>query len=336
VTDVKLGSLAGTNPLGFLAALGALDGAQRQRPARKIRLAWTDTTIPRAVISGTDGIDDLVAALDADRAMWTASPMLTGGGAGPINDLKLSREVLGPWWDEVRAASSPGGAEERLLAALIAPGALDGSGKKAKPTHLDFTAGQQQFLKMARTLSVEVDAAMIKAALIGDWSATAPLPAFGWDSEGERIYALRAMDPSTEKKEGVPGANWLAFVGLSFFPTWVSPSGDGLRTLGCEPGWKRSALTWPIWADALTVPVVRSLLRDGSLSSTTEDLRRQRGVLALYRAPIRRTDQGGYGSFGGAAPVLPAAQQAMGVGEAAPGRSGRVNPLLRTRLEERR
>ncbi len=31
--------------------------------------------------------------------------------------------------------------------------------------------------------------------------------------------------------------------------------------------------------------------------------RRLRGIVTVLRAPIRRTDQGGYGSFGGVEPV---------------------------------
>lgn len=55
-----------------------------------------------------------------------------------------------------------------------------------------------------------------------------------------------------------------------------------------------------------TVParmVIRSTLADASLWDLDEPRLRLRGVSRVMEAPIRRTDQGGYGRFGAASEV---------------------------------
>jgi hypothetical protein len=64
-------------------------------------------------------------------------------------------------------------------------------------------------------------------ALFGPWLYARALPVLQWDNSQTRDYALRASDPSKEKKLGVPGADWLAFRGLSFL---VAPVRD---RIGC-------------------------------------------------------------------------------------------------------
>ncbi len=145
-------------------------------------------------------------------------------------------------------------------------------------------------------------------ALFGPWRYDSTLPSFGWDNRGERIYAVRATNPSKDKRLGVPGADWLAFLGLSYFPVW-NQAGT-LRTTACAADWKHGTFTWPLWSRPLAPPVIRSLLRDPSVGSATDDERRIRGITVALRAPIRRSDQGGYGSFGAAEPVVGATASA--------------------------
>ena len=301
---VTLGSLRADNPLGLLCALGALDGAARQlehvRRGAGVKLAWSVGGAPRPVLSGVDSAEELVELLDRDRLFWQSSLLLKWSperDGAPLGDLNMPPDVARQWVREVGQAEGPGGAAQlRLLSGLLAEGGVDQSRKKVKPSHLDFTAGQQRFLQMARQLATGVDASSLHDALFGSWRSTSPLPVFGWDVSGERVYAYRAADPSGEKKEGVPGANWLAFVGLSYFPVFVK--GGQVVTTACSPEWKSSHLTWPVWTSPTAPSVVRSLLRDASLLGASEKQRSMRGVKLVLRSPIRRTDQGGYGSFG--------------------------------------
>lgn len=307
MNDLELAALDGTNPLGFLAALGVLDVLHRAgRPAT---LRWTDDVVPTAVVTGASTADDLVNVLDADLVRWQHSVALHGPSDTPLDDAKPVPEVLGLWAREVVETLGTSRADADLFAALVSEGAVDGKGN-AKPTHLHFTAGQQKFLGMARELADRVDASRLREALFGPWREDSPLPSLSWSSAGERLYALRAVNPSKEKRLGVPGADWLALLGLVFFPTCAVRARDGgltLHTSGCDRRWKRGALRWPLWASALDRNTAWSLVgvHDlvGEKARRDPALLRAWSVLRVVQAPIRRSDQGGYGSFGAASVV---------------------------------
>lgn len=307
MTELELPALDGTNPLGFLAALGVLDVLHRAgRPAT---LCWTDDIVPAAVVTGTADADDLIAVLDGDRARWQRSVALRGPRGVPLDDAKPPPTVLRDWAAEIVTTLDRSRADADLFAALVSEGAVDRNGN-TKPTHLHFTAGQQSFLAMARELAERVDADRLAEAVFGPWRADSPLPSMSWSSAGERLYALRAVNPSKVKKLGVPGADWLALLGLVFFPTSAVRAREGgftLRTSGCDAAWKRSALRWPLWYTALDRDTVWSLVGSEKLvaQGAPPEAATLRGwsVLRIMQAPIRRTDQGGYGSFGAATVV---------------------------------
>lgn len=301
--DIVLSALRGRNPLGLFAALGVLDVATRSLPGRRVTLRWTEALEPTAVLRGPDSLDHLVALCDADRERWASSPILTWGPHGePLDDLKPEPDELRRWADEIadEAVRTGQRADADLFGALVAEGARAGKGD-SKPTAFHFTAGRQRFLVMARKLRDGIDAERLAEALVGPWRYDSPLPVLGWDARGERIHALRGAAPGPEKKLGVPGADWLALLGLRYFP--VAARGGRLLTTGCTGLWKREAFTWPLWHMDLTSMVAASLVADGNLAPLSRPQRRQLGVHELLRAPIRRADPGGLGSFGPPAPV---------------------------------
>jgi hypothetical protein len=300
MNEVALPALEGTNPVGFLAALGVLDALTSQNPSATLR--WTDELVPHAVISGISDLDMLLDVIDRDREVWRDSALLSFPADSPLPDAKPDEPLLRDWFKAV-AGQHDHRADSDLLCALVAEGAMDGNGK-AKPTHLHFTAGQQKFLKMVRLLAADVDRERLLEAVCGPWRYDSSLPSLSWDSRGERVYAVRATNPTKETRLGVPGSDWLAFRGLVFYPVTRTVTGS-LRTTACDPEWKRSAFRWPLWSAPCTRDVARSLVADGTLVSQSRRTRLRpddlaaRGILAVLEAPIRRTDQGGYGSFGG-------------------------------------
>jgi hypothetical protein len=313
---LTLTGLDGTNPLGFFAALGVLEALHRA--GREPALSWTDGVVPRPVIAGAG--DDLVAVLDADRKVWQDSIVLHGPRTHPLTDAKPSREVMRAWTGEVVESLERAPDEADLFAALVAEGAVDGN-ENTKPTHLHFTAGQQQFLRMWRELAQHVDADRLGEALFGPWREDSTLPSLSWNAGAERLYAVRAINPAKEKRLGVPGADWLALLGLTMFPTCTvrTRDGFGLRTSGCDPAWKSSALRWPLWTAPVGRDTARSLVGSRDLVTRPGDrspaartaLRatlRAWSVFRVLQAPIRRTDQGGYGSFGSATVIAEAAR----------------------------
>jgi hypothetical protein len=297
VKGVPLPALEGTNPLGFLAALGVLDSMTRA--GRDVTLGWTDELVPYAVLGGADDLDDLVEVLDRDRSRWAESLVLGFPHDSPLPDAKPSDSLLRGWYESVFEAADRN-ADADLLCAIVAEGAFDRNGN-AKPTHFHFTAGQQQFLEMVRILAARVNRELLLEAICGPWAYDSSLPSLSWDARGERLYAVRATNPSKEKRLGVPGADWLAFSGLVFYP--VSAVNGSLHTTACNTEWKRSAFRWPLWSAPATRNVVWSLVADETLVAHGATLRSRdlaaRGVLRVLESPIRRSDQGGYGSFGG-------------------------------------
>ena len=297
MNEMALPALEGTNPLGYLAALGVLDALTRK--VGGVTLRWTDDLVPHAIVAGPEDLDTLLGLLDRDREEWTSSLLLGFPDDAPLPDAKPDQSELRKWYEAVAAGNGDRAASDHLCA-LVAEDALDGK-RNAKPTHLHFTAGQQQFLEMIRTLVSNVDQERLREAVCGRWAYDSSLPSLSWDSRGERVYAVRATNPSAEKRLGVPGADWLAFRGLVFYPVTRADSG-ALRTTACDREWKRGAFRWPLWAVPASRDVVASLVADRTLVSQGADIRvdslAPRGIMCVLQAPIRRTDQGGYGSFG--------------------------------------
>lgn len=295
MTELELRPFVATSPLGLLAGLGVLDVVTRALPQRRVTLRWTEELAPHAVVSGPDSVGQVIDLVDDDRLRWATSPVLNWPPGTPLRDLKPRPEDLRAWSEAVVATLPSGRPDADLLCGLVAEGAVAGKGD-TKPTHLHFTAGQQQFLDMARELRGKVTRDELVETLMVPWHYSSPLPSFGWDGRGERIHALRGANPSGEKRTGQAGAEWLAFLGLSFLP--VVARRGGLETTGCDRAYKGGAFTWPVWVEALDADVVRSLLADASLAYRPEAELTALGIIRVLRTPIRRTDQGGYGSFG--------------------------------------
>lgn len=316
---IVLGGLDGTNPLGFFAALGILAVADAAAPGS--RLTWRNEGRWRPALSTALDRDALISAAQEDLRTWADDPAIAlsykkvekekdsakkkASEAKVAQDLKPTPERFRQYLAQLLVGSRD---EREFLrgrrrpldyaAAFGTEIARDGSGN-VKPTALHFTAGQQEFLKSILALvdhDSGVNADDLTEALFGPWLYRRALPVLSWDSSVARDYALRADDPSKSKKTGVPGADWLAFRGLAFVP--VVPDGDEILTASCSGGWKSGgAFTWALWRGGLGVGAVRSLMTIDRLDRLSAHERRARGVELVLRSGIRRSDQGGYGSF---------------------------------------
>lgn len=294
---IELRPLRGRNPRGLLAALGALDVATRMLPDVRVTLAWTATIEPVAVLAGPCDVEHLVELCESDRERWATSPVLAWDPDGALAaDLKVPPQEVGRWFHAALASGERADAD--LLVALLAEGAVSSGKKDSKPTHLHFTAGQQKFLAKVRELREASGADALREALAGPWRYESKVTGLGWDAGSARIHAYRAVAPTKEatRPNGVPGADWLAFLGLRFFP--VAAQGNRLMTTGCGGRWKHELFTWPLWSVPATAPIVAALVGRGDLAAMSAANRRALGVHHVLRAPISRSDQGGYGSFG--------------------------------------
>ena len=305
---IDLPGLDGQNPLGFLAGLGLLrvldDHASRKSLARP-RLAFAEIP-PFVVRLSTHGtlaqIKEIVLADAAEQANSVALRLAYDEGGelcGP-DAVDATRDLKPPPPAARRFLMLAGAASRRdadLAAGMISDVVQDNNGA-SKPTSFHFTAGQQAFLEMIEALRVGVDEAAIDEALVGPWRNTSKLPSLGWDSSVARLYALRASDPSGEKRGSVPASNWLAVHALALFPVMPERGRERpvLRTTNVGLGWKNVAYTWPLWTELADSRVIAAVLRLDSARWTQRE-RLALGISTVFRSRILRSDQGGYGSF---------------------------------------
>ncbi len=308
MAEILLTGLDGKNPLGFMAALGVVQvlAEHRKDGEPEARLAWRSrvTYLP-SVLDGPEG-ETLVEILLKDLKSFGNEPATklrypkeSKKGTSEAWDLKPPRDVFRAYLQElVSRAEYRRRRSVDIAAAFATDVAVDRADRKTKPTALHFTAGNQEFLKTFNEVAEQVGEEDLREALFGPWVRTRETKQFGWDNSGTRDYALRADDPSSTnaKKRSVPGADWLAFRGLSMLR--VAPIGDRIATTGCHGEWKTGAFRWPIWTAPVPRSVILSLLASPELFELDPVAQRERGIAVVLEAGIRRSEQGGYGSFG--------------------------------------
>ena len=295
-----LTGLEGTNPLGFLAALGLQVAFANE--SEQPWLWWSDDITPRAMVDEKFTIERIakqtLKAFGQLKDCFALNPRRLDGSNMPKGDeLKLMPEDIKSYLEQAVQHEFAGD----LATALVAEGSLDNQGV-AKPSDLYFTAGQQKFLGTVRKILGAVVLEDLVTDMTGPWRYASGLPSLGWDIADDRVYALRAKNPSPEKKLTNPGAEALAILGLSLHPAFA---GHG-RTLtnGCSGSWKSGQYTWPLWCKPASPGTVKSLLAHASHPSPPQDRHhrhrwyRSWGVTTVFRSSIRRSNQGGYGTFG--------------------------------------
>jgi hypothetical protein len=307
---LELPALDGTNPLGFFAALGLLRvldcHAQRSGQASPMLAfgaadstarIWTSLNFEQAVEAVLEDARDR----QADVALsFSYDDEGNRDAAGAVRDLKASPSATRSLLDD----ASAGPRITADLAAAFASELVQDNNGRTKPTAFHFVAGQQQFLKMVMELGAGLRPADLEEALVGPWTSKSTLPSMSWDATVARLYALRAANPSTEKRGSVAGANWLGVLGLSFFPVLVHRR--RLVTTAVVGGWKDSVFTWPLWSPPSSARTVAALTRVDARGLSANE-RQAVGIALVMSARILRADQGGYGSFSPPAAVAPAA-----------------------------
>lgn len=305
MAEIVLTGLDGSNPLGFLAALGVLNVLTDRGGAPK--LAWRSGDWRPIVTDVAVDRGELLARLTEDVATWREDPCLElkygkrGKQAKRAWDLKPPPGEFRSYLDRLVAASQPRRRRAVDFAAAFATETARDNNGNTKPTALHFTAGQQQFLEMVAGLRDAVTQDDLEEAVFGPWRYERALPVLGWDCSAARVYALRADDPSKAEKRGVPGADWLAFRALSFIR--VAPIRTQVATTGCSGGWKTGTFCWPLWEVGLTRDSAHVVVQMANLPGLPESDRRARGICAVFACGIRRSGHGGGGSFAPAAAV---------------------------------
>lgn len=308
-----LTGLAGENPLGFLAALGVLrvlhEHAKKTKGAEPT-LCWEQKDAWRPTVAFDGTFEDLCGVLDTDRNSLENSEVLAftysvtkvdAKGVSKIvhaRELKSTPAEMHALFDRVAGAAAHSGdlRDATLLPALASETAVAASGpRRIKPSPLHFCAGNQEFLAACEELRQNTTVADLDASLRGLPVRPNKLPTLRWEAGAERMYALRSSNPATDKQGSDPGAEWLAFRGLSFMRCFDVRG--ALPCLGWRGAWKGGHWVWPLWDVDATARTVQSLLGHPKLESLGVQERTARGIAVIYSAEVTRSDSGGYGNF---------------------------------------
>ncbi len=284
--------IEGSNPLGFLAAVGASRLFDLMWPDCALRLRWIREGGWRPEVSGLPMQDEveLCRALH-EQAPW--APLEVFGELG--NNLTVPRALFE---SVVRRVGLDSTAEDRRapdFAAAFGSDVLDNKDKgRIEYTDLCFItgSGHQDFLGTAKGLAASSGPEHLREALFGPWKHADKGLSMRWDPDDAKEYALRWRDPSIGGVSSVWGANRLAFEALPLFTT--VPTETGLRTTGFRRQNRAHEFTWPIWTEWASVDTVRSLLSLRELGEDTPDRQQLmgRGVEAIFRVQRVRIGQG--------------------------------------------
>lgn len=257
-----LNGLDGSNPLGFLAAVGALCTLERSDRHRGWRMKWVMSSGWHPVLSAEmlPSQSGLLAVLE-DELKGGQSPVLTVSkdlGVDPKTFRRVAKSAQS-------SASPPGRRTADFVAAFGCDALAASDGKTIRDTALRTMsgAGHQHFLGTMSELVGTVVSEHLRRTLFEPWDYADCRLGLRWDPEEDRRYALRWGNPSGVAPQTMHGANRLAMEALSLLPT--IPVGRQLASTGFSRREGTTFFTWPIWDGELNADLVRSLLAHSEL-----------------------------------------------------------------------
>ena len=325
--EVVLTGLDGTNPLGFMAALGVLTVLSARSDPKTVgpTLSWRAESGWRPAVSGASELDELIEIIDDDRQAWATAPILAfryvkleKKGPKLVGGMRPSAAVLRAWlarrldrndsaslshacalWSEGAYTETSGTAPTREVLRLHSVEATQDVplSRVLLPTHFDFTSRNAQFLEQAEQIRGYVTPERMLAELSsaqGDSSAPRTLD---WDTLTDIPGALAGSQSAGFR----PGTEWLAFRGLSMLP--VHATGHALQTTACTGRRKSGSFTWPLWTPSLSPDTTRSLIAYPRLAQIAAAERSAMGIGAVFTSKLTKKADGYAGVFAPSAPT---------------------------------
>jgi hypothetical protein len=297
VSRIQLSGVDGSNPLGFLAALGLL----RIVPGAKLGFsddgsfcAFVDVFNENETDVATFISEDAKAA-EAENAPWRFTYIKAASkkqGPQEVADLKPPPHEFKRFLSICVEAWLLGNEEAAGYAAAYGTDvAVDGKGN-TKPTAFHFTAAQQTFLGAVENIRASITHEWVKKSLF-EGHGEKPGSNLRWDPSSERNWALMANNPSGDGTRVDAPLEWLAFRGLPLLPSF--PIGKRIITTGIAGRGVEMSFTWPLWIVPASRHTTKSVIQVDWITNAAG--RTARGVFAICTSTIRRTSQG-FGNFG--------------------------------------
>ncbi len=283
-----LRGLDGSNPLGFLAALGLFRVLGQSRGSEEFRMSWVPSGGTWAPVLHSSASPPL-----EEDALLTS---LTQRLVNVIEDHPAN--LLG----QLDPVSGDGPARRRLIreiaigsdrtrmdwaSAIASDFAPPDSINQLQTTRRDYFFGNLSSV-ISRT-----NREHLRRAVFHPWDYSDALDnqSLHLDPSEDRRHAHQwnkpAGDPNRKTRGGMLGANRLALEALPLFPSF--PEANTLRTVGFTGTRSTNTRwTWPLWSVRLSLPIVRSFLgspvlqKDPLGDADIASLKAQ-GVVAVYR-----------------------------------------------------
>ena len=333
-SDHRLKGLESDNLLAFMALLGMLRSLEEFKPDWCPRVYWDVDKFPvRAVLNVVGGVKEVDVVTAIAEGLRRCANLHDFGGYRNLKELKpadatrklrdVARDFESTLQDihktsgEIKKPHEASG--KRYVADLWASLMSDAvcrNEEEMEPTPfcLMFGQGHEYFLERlvsvpqmllppprreGRTRIEISETDCLREALFEGWKRPdlkPAAPSFRWDPHEDVRYALRARNPSGDKKTTQHGANRLAAVGFSALTVFPKQRAGNLRleVLGGSRDRKGNFIfTWPIWRHPASLASIRGLLSHPNLSDP--ETCKVLGIVECRR--VRRISAGKYMNF---------------------------------------
>jgi CRISPR-associated endonuclease/helicase Cas3 len=283
-----LPGLDGTNPLGFLAALGVQSCLSRTKGSTSVRMGWTPcfaTWIPRITFEGIGHVsqetllEELENSLVSDRSTHPANL---------YEELQTVADSRRQFFEQVLgAASVQHRARVDFLAAIASDATPDDAVCQIQTTRRDYHLGNiDSILRNTRREHLQ-------RTIFSPWDYSDSLDnqSLHLDPSEDRRHAYQwnkpSGDPSRKRSGGMLGANRLAVEAIELLTS--IPNSTKLRTIGFQGDRSTDTFwTWPIWEPLISSRTVKSLLglaelQNDEIDKVSRNRLMEYGVVTVYR-----------------------------------------------------
>ncbi len=294
---LPLPGLDGSNPLGFLAALGTLVVCEQLAKCAnapewlkgEVRLSWghgSSLQMPVLHLPGPSPNPEefstsLAASLAKSIELHSAAMVVSMLENGFRKDSARDFAPLGRF---ARTATADVRAKLDWINALSCESLID-EDSPLQTVRCDYLP------RNIRSVLAKVTPNHLLRALFQTWDYGDPLEmqSLRWEPAEDRRHAYQWHmpngDPTKKKRGGMLGANRLAFEAWPLFPCF--PKGDRVATRGFTgSGMFDTFWTWPLWSSPWTSDTIAGLLALPELQSAPVkvDELRGRGIAAAFRS----------------------------------------------------